>query len=520
MIEGLPGNPQVSILLVNDSPAERSPLRKTLEGEGYHILNAVDCAGCLRLAAQGQPDLVILDVARAKLDGCATCRRLKLSPEAKDIPVMFISVGDRPREVLDGFEAGGIDCITQPFQPREMLMRVATHVRIYRLAQELRRKNALLESEINRRHEVEAALQKADAELSVISEREAKRWGLSGFVGRSPAFQSIVMDIRRLQKFPGTSVLVTGESGTGKELIARAIHYGSELARGPFVPVNCGAIPHELAESAIFGHTQGAFSGATADHQGYFAQAHRGTLFLDEIGEMPLGLQVKMLRVLEDRQLVPVGATSSQQMEVRLLAGTNADLEAAVGSGRFREDLYFRLARFTIHVPPLRDRKEDIPMLMAYFLRLFSAEMGVAHPAVDPATLAALQAYDYPGNIRELKNLVERALIESDGAVIQPEHLHFTRRPHPNGKRPADSPPAGTSAAHPAGHDAPGPDREEDELGRVVAFVREHGSINNSQCRHVLTVGLQHACYLLRKAHHAGLLLKKGTGRWTNYLLP
>jgi DNA-binding NtrC family response regulator len=202
-----------------------------------------------------------------------------------------------------------------------------------------------------------------------------------------------------------------------------------------------------------------------------------------------------------------------------LLAGTNADLEAAVGSGRFREDLYFRLARFTIHVPPLRDRKEDIPMLMAYFLRLFSAEMGVAHPAVDPATLAALQAHDYPGNIRELKNLVERALIESDGAVIQPEHLHFTRRPHPSGKPPADSPPAGHDA-HPAGHDAPGPDREEDELGRVVAYVREHGSINNSQCRQVLTVGLQHACYLLRKAHHAGLLLKKGTGRWTNYLLP
>jgi len=515
----LPGDPVVRILLVNDVPARHGTVRPNLEAAGYAVVETPGGDACLHLEGDARPDLIMLDVARPEDEACAMCRQLKADVRARDIPVIFISLGDRPCRVLDGFEAGGVDYITRPYQPEEMLVRVATHVRLYRLAQELRRKNALLESEMGLRREAEAALQRADTELSIISEREARRWGLAGFVGRSPAFQAIVTDIRRLQKFPTTSVLITGESGTGKELIARAIHYGSDLARGPFVPLNCGAIPHELAESAIFGHIKGAFSGATADHKGYFEQAHRGTLFLDEIGEMLPALQVKLLRVLEDRQLVPVGGTTARLVEARLIAGTNADLEADVASGRFRDDLYFRLARFTIHVPPLRDRREDIPMLVAHFLRMFSAEMGVVHPAVHPATLEALQAYDYPGNIRELKNLVERALIESSGEVIAPEHLHFTRRYSPNGTAPAD-PPAATPPVSPPTGNGGQEAGEEDELKRILLYAREHGSIDNARCRKLLGVGLQHACYLLRKARQAGLLIKSSTGRWSTYRPP
>ncbi len=502
------------IILVHENPAVRQELLQILGRAGFEVVTATDCGACLKAADEKKADLVLLDAAHAGEDGCGTCRQLKANSETQDIPVIFVSTFDQPRRVLDGFEAGGVDYITMPFQTEEMLMRVNTHVRLHRLARQLRLKNSLLEAEIGRRREAEAALQRADAELSVISEREAKRWGLAGFIGRSTAFQEIVTDIRRLQKFPSTSVLITGESGTGKELIARAIHYGSDLARGPFIPVNCGAIPPEIAESAIFGHCKGSFSGAIADHKGYFEQANQGTLFLDEIGDMPMALQVKLLRVLEDGQLVPLGSTTPRHVHVRLLAGTNANLESAAAAGRFRDDLFFRIARFTIHVPPLRERKEDIPMLVAHFLRVFSAEMGVAHPAVHPSTLAALQAYDYPGNIRELKNLVERALIDSDGAVIQPEHLHFARRSGHAARDPA-------SSLHRSNGTSNSPSAEgRDEIETVLGHVREHGSINNTECRMLLEVDLQHACYLLRKAMKAGQLASSGSGRWTRYFLP
>ncbi|HRI15395.1 MAG TPA: sigma-54 dependent transcriptional regulator [Verrucomicrobiota bacterium] len=519
MIEELSSGTPPRILLVHQNAGGCGLLRETLGRAGFELLDTPEGKTCGQVAAEDQPDLIVLDAVQAGVDTNGTCRQLKENPDTRDIPVIFISTGDQPQRALAGFQAGGVDFITIPLPAEELLMRIITHVRIHRLARELRLKNSLLEAEIGRRREVEAALQKADAELSIISEREAKRWGLAGFVGRSEAFQEIVGDIRRLQKFAATSVLITGESGTGKELIARAIHYGSEFVRGPFVPVNCGAIPPEIAESAIFGHCKGSFSGATADHKGYFEQAHRGTLFLDEIGDMPMGLQVKLLRVLEDGQLVPVGSTAPRQVNVRLLAGTNADLEAATALGRFRDDLYFRIARFTIQVPPLRDRKDDIPMLVAHFLRVFSAEMGVAHPAVHPSTLAALQAYDYPGNIRELKNLVERALIDSDGAVIQPRHLHFTRRSHAEDPAPAGAPSAGPGGRTPLAAAVRDLEARRDEIEHILTYVRERGSINNSECRQILSVDLQHACYLLRKALRAGLLVSQGTGRWTRYFV-
>ena len=237
--------------------------------------------------------------------------------------------------------------------------------------------------------------------------------------------QKVLRDVQLLQNSSSTSVLITGDSGTGKELVARALHFGSERAGGPFVPVNCSAVPQELAESQFFGHVKGAFTGADADRKGHFELAHGGTLFLDEVGDMPADLQAKLLRVLEDGVVAPIGADAPRPVDVRVVSATNADLQAAVGAGTFRRDLYFRLASFPVQVPPLRQRPEDIPLLVEHFLGLLAGEMGREPPETTTAALERLQGYPFPGNIRELKNIVERACIESSGGAIGPEHVHF-----------------------------------------------------------------------------------------------
>ncbi|MBI1928042.1 sigma-54-dependent Fis family transcriptional regulator, partial [Candidatus Poribacteria bacterium] len=342
------------------------------------------------------------------------------------------TIKDETESLVEGFQVGGVDYITKPFNEKEVLVRVETHLKIHRLTQELLQKNRALEQEIaarrqaeQARNEDEKARQTANERLSLISQREAERWGIAGFVGQSETLRNILTEVRRLQATERTSVLITGESGTGKELIARAIHFGSSRKDGPFFRINCSAIPTALAESLLFGHVQGAFTGAVSDRKGYFELADGGTLFLDEIGEMPLELQVKLLRVFEERSFIPIGGTHEKPVDVRVLAATNADLQAKIRDGGFREDLYFRLAVFTVKVPPLRARPTDIPLLANHFLQLYSAAMGISTPALSRDALEALKAYAFPGNVRELKNIIERALIESGGEEIQPEHLHF-----------------------------------------------------------------------------------------------
>ena len=244
-------------------------------------------------------------------------------------------------------------------------------------------------------------------------------------MGQSKTIRKILQDVQRLHNFGATSVLMTGESGTGKELIARGIHYGGPRAEAPFVPVNCVAIPEDLAESMFFGHVKGSFTGATGDRKGYFELAHGGTLFLDEIGDMPLILQAKLLRVLEDGIVTPVGSANGKAVDVRILAATNVDLHAKIAAGAFRQDLYFRLARFTVLTPPLRERRDDVALLAAHFLNLFATEMGIKTPGLSAPALAALESYHFPGNVRELKNVIERSLIESGGGEIQRQHLHL-----------------------------------------------------------------------------------------------
>jgi len=428
------------ILIVDDIPANLNILRKALESEGYNILVAPSGEVALKIAARATPELILLDVVMPGIDGFETCRQLKQNESTQDIPVIFVTAAkDETESIIEGFRVGGVDYIAKPFENEEVLVRVETQLKINRLTKELLQKNRDLEQrtteltlanqrlkqEIARRECAEDALQTADEQLSIISHREAERWGIAGFVGRSKTIGKILNDIRKLHHTGTTSVLITGESGTGKELIARAIHFGGPRAKGPFIPLICSAIPHDLAESTLFGHVRGAFTGANTDRKGYFELANGGTLFLDEIGDMPLELQAKLLRVLEDGCIIPVGGTREKRVDVRILAATNVDIQPKIAEGAFRSDLYFRLAGFTVVAPPLRNRKEDIPLLAYHFLRMFATEMGKEMPPLSPEALEALEVYHFPGNVRELKNIIERALIESGGAEIQPKHLYF-----------------------------------------------------------------------------------------------
>jgi transcriptional regulator with GAF, ATPase, and Fis domain len=286
-------------------------------------------------------------------------------------------------------------------------------------------RNEELETEIGRRREAEEARRTADERYSRLSADEALRWSIAGFVGDSRTVRKIVEEVKRVYRFANTSVLIQGESGTGKELVSRAIHHGSSRATGPFIPVNCVAIPSELAESMLFGHVRGAFTGATTDRKGWFELANNGTLFLDEIGDMPLSLQGKLLRVLEDGEILPVGSAKPSRVDVRVIAASNADLPGKILDGSFRQDLYFRLARYIVDMPPLRERLDDLGLLVSHFLRLFANEMGLTPPAISPEALALLESYTFPGNVRELKNIIERALIESGGDPIQRRHIHL-----------------------------------------------------------------------------------------------
>jgi DNA-binding NtrC family response regulator len=438
------------ILVIDDVPPNLDLLADLLEPEGYQLLVASSAAEALKVAAAALPSLILLDVMLPDLSGYEVCRRLKAAPSTAEIPVVFTTARGDEASVVEGFRAGGIDYITKPLRRDEVLARVRTHLTVHRLARNLKAHaaaltsaNEALRSEIAKRQEAESAFDAADGRLSLLSESEAKRWNAAGFVGQSRTMITILESLRRVRDFATTTVLITGESGTGKELVARAIHSESSRAQNPFVAVNCAAVPPDLIESLFFGHRRGAFTGADRDRKGFFELARGGTLFLDEVGEMPLALQAKLLRVLESGAFLPVGADSEVESEARVVAATNADLERKIADGQFRQDLYYRLARFTVRTPPLRERREDVPLLAEHFLRMFALEMTRTPPTLSVAAVRALQAHGFPGNVRELKNVIERALIECGGHEIQPEHLSL----------PAQTPVADPRAAVLAGVD-------------------------------------------------------------------
>ncbi len=421
------------ILLVDDQPANLDILRRVLEAQGYKVLLAPSGEVALRTASRVVPDLILLDVMMPGMDGYEACRRLKQEEATRAIPVIFVTAQDQTEALVSGFQAGGVDYITKPFREEEVLMRAQTHLRLNYLARELAEKNRELLHK-NQQLEEEIALRRIlRGQLSQAAEQEARRWGLEGFVGKSPAMQRISSEIQSLQEEADAPVLIAGESGTGKELIARAIHFNSSRREGMFVPVDCAEIPQDMqsldrrtqALSLLFGHVRGAFSGADADREGCFQLAHGGTLFFDEIGRVPAPLQVTLLRALQQGEVCRLGEQKGRKVEVRLVAATQTDLKQQVEAGAFRQEFYAYLSRQVIAVPPLRQRPEDIPLLAEHFLRLFMKEMGRESPGLNAEAAEVLKGYSFPGNVRELKSAVERALLESGGRELRAEHVRF-----------------------------------------------------------------------------------------------
>ncbi len=532
-------SPRSRVLLVDDAVDNLKLLRDALAGEGYELLVAQDGESALETVQATQVDLVLLDISMPGIDGLQVCRKIKSQSATADIPVIFLTASDPAKALLDGFDAGAVDYIGKPFAEQEVLARVRAHLELVQLRRrdeahkrELREKNIELEStvtrlqqEIQRRESAESSRDLAEEEkeqakeqLGLVAQNETAHWGIKEFVGQSPTMTRILDDVRKLQGADVSGVLILGESGTGKELVARAIHHGSSRSTKRFVAVNCGAVPLELAESAFFGHVKGSFTGAHSDRKGYFELADGGTLFLDEVGEMPLSLQVKLLRVLETGTLLPVGAGKERTINVRVLAATNVDFQESIDQGSFRSDLYFRLARLTVEVPPLRKRKDDVSLLSKHFIQLFADEMGIPAPRIHSAAAAALSDYDFPGNVRELKNMLEAALIRSEGRNIQPEHLSFIS-PSPAPSTPSEIPPSSKPFEELPSASAVRELRLGSEENRIVCFVERYESIGNQECRSLLNVNIDRASYLLKKLRQQGILKRVGGHRGARYIL-
>jgi DNA-binding NtrC family response regulator len=387
------------ILIVEDKDSVRLMLRHALESQGHAVIEARDQPEATRALQQHRPALVLSDLRLPDGDGQGVLKAAKeLDP---DLPVIVMTAYGRVEDAVAAMQQGALDFLSKPLDPDHLRLLVTRALAQRRLVTE----NIILKQEL------------------------AARRGAPRIIGDDAALQKV---LQALQRAAGTdaTVLLEGESGTGKELFARTLHALSVRSEGPFVAINCAAIPETLLESELFGYEKGAFTGAVARKPGRFELAHRGTLFLDEIGDLPLGLQAKILRVIEDRRFERLGGTLPIQVDVRLVAATNKNLKAAVAGRRFREDLYFRLSVFPITIPPLRQRPGDIPMLARYFGERYWRELKKPGAvAFSPEALEALQQYRWPGNVRELQNCLERAVILADGEAIQLRHLNLSGPP-------------------------------------------------------------------------------------------
>lgn len=377
------------ILVVDDELSMREFLKILLEKDGYTVSVAPDASAALEIAESEDIQLVITDIRMPGMSGLELLAELKHN--FPGLPVIMITAFASPDDAVMAMKNGAFDYITKPFNVDEI------------------------------KGVIKAATSKK------IDKKTEKRRDFPGIIGRSPEMVRIFDLIRRIAPTPA-NVLIYGESGTGKELVAQAIHNHSDVAENPFVPITCSSIPESLLESELFGHVKGSFTGAIADKPGLFQQANTGTAFLDEIGELTPIIQTKLLRVLQEREFTPVGSTKTQQVNVRIIAATNKNLEEEIMAGRFREDLYYRLAVVPMQVPPLRERKGDVPLLVDHFLKKYSKLLGKEVQTVSSYGLEVLMKYDFPGNVRELENIIERGVALESSSIILPESLILSRK--------------------------------------------------------------------------------------------
>ena len=415
-----------TILVVDDTPTNLEVLVDYLADSDFQIIVATDGEKALERLKYAHPDVILLDVMMPGIDGFETCRRLKENDETRDIPVIFMTALSETVDKVKGFSVGAVDYITKPFQHEEVLARVQTHLTLRFLQQQLQEVNEQLEQRVAERtaelkealEEVEELKDRLQEENTYLQQEIKLSHNFEEIITQSPNFGKVLEQVEQVATTDAT-VLILGETGTGKELLARAVHSVSKRKDRPLVKVNCAALPANLIESELFGHEKGAFTGALARKSGRFELADGGTIFLDEIGDLPLELQAKLLRVLQEEEFERLGGTSTIKVDVRVIAATNRDLEETVAKGDFREDLFYRLNVFPIESPSLRERKEDIPLLVEHFVGKYSAKIGKKIATIPHKVMAALQAYDWPGNVRELENIVERAVIISRGTQLE-----------------------------------------------------------------------------------------------------
>ena len=425
------GDPQ-TVLVVDDEANLRKVLAAQLRREGYRVLTAGDGVEAWQLLDEERVDVLLSDLRMPNLDGMQLLERTR--ERYQGLPTVILTAHGTVDTAVDAMKLGAFDYLTKPFDKEELrviIAKAAAHAR-------------LRDSEPGVRH-------------------AGSRFGI---VGRSAALDEVFRTIEKVAASP-TTVLITGESGTGKELIADALHTESPRAGKPLIKINCAAIPRELVESELFGYEKGAFTGAVTSKPGRFELAHEGTLFLDEINSISLEMQVKLLRALQSGTFERVGGVSTTEVDVRLITASNRDLAAEVAAGRFREDLYYRLNVVHIHLPPLRERLDDLPLLVERFVEKFNARLGKQVEGPSDEALDRMRTYDWPGNVRELENVIERAVLFSEGPWITEDELPRALRQPTRGS----APPAPTTEP---GEAAPEPARRGPPVGPLKEIVRRH----------------------------------------------
>lgn len=380
------------ILVADDDPVTQALLKRSLEKQGFAVVTCMDGLEAREAVDNQVVDLIIADYEMPGLDGLSLLKQLKAS--GIDIPFVIITAHGSVDSTMEAIRLGAVEYLTKPFDITDILL--------------------VLQKALN--------VGELKKELTQLKQEVSSRYQFENIIGRSPSMDAVFALIHKASQ-SAANVLIEGESGTGKELVARAIHYNSQQQRGPFIAVNCSVFSHGTLESELFGHVKGAFTDAHRSHKGRFELADRGTLFLDEVGDIPPGIQVKLLRVLQEKQFERVGDQESIRSDFRLITATNRDLKELVKDGRFREDLYYRLNVISIAMPPLREHPSDIPMLIKHFLKHYSQMNNKDIKTLSMEAMKLMQQYPWPGNVRQLENAIESAVALCDGNMIQVSDL-------------------------------------------------------------------------------------------------
>jgi len=445
-----------TILLVDDDESLRRVLEFQLDEAGYRVIAAADGEEALLVLGTKEVDCVITDLRMPKVSGLELLEKVKASD--KEIPVIVATAFGEVETAVSAMKLGAFDYINKPFNHDEILITVERALSFTRTRNE-------------------------NLQLRELVEKEFR---LDNVIGESDVMSRVIKTVERVSRSDVT-VLITGESGTGKELIAKGIHFSGRRKEKPFIAVNCGSIPETLIEAELFGYKRGSFTGAAADTKGKFEAADGGTLFLDEIGLLPLSLQPKLLRVLQEREIVRLGENDARRVDVRIIAATNHDLDSMVREGAFREDLYFRLAVVPVELPPLRMRRKDIPLLVNHFFRRAKRKHGFENLKLKPEILNVLSAYSFPGNVRELENIIERMVVLSDEICLANEDIpKYVREPANSfGGVRIEFPPDGISF--------------EDLERKIIAYALKLHNGNQSQAARYLNITRSALIYRMQK---------------------